>query len=674
MNGRVLLVEDERAIQIALSGLLRKEGYDVLVASSGDEAIVKLEQEPFDLVLTDLALGKGRNGMDVLAASKRVRTETPVVMITAHGNEKIAVDAMKAGAEDYVPKPFDNDEIRLVVRRALDRTRLEREHRLLLERIEREYGFGSLIGSGPAMRKVFETIQKVAETDLTVLIRGESGTGKELVAQALHHRSQRRDRPFVAVNCAAISRELVESELFGHEKGAFTGADARRIGRFEAADGGTIFLDEIGDMPLETQAKVLRVLQERMLERVGGNTPIAIDVRVVAATHRDLENEVEEGRFREDLYYRLRVVRDRSPAAPRALRGRPGAGRSLPHEPRRAAWARQDAHLLRGPQRTHAARLAGQRARASQRGRAGGRARDRCGHRACGSVADEEAEQARPRRDPRGGRPLRRGEAPGGGRVRARLSLAGAQGARRQHLAHRRVDRHGPPEPAAEDPRARTSHRGLEVAMMSLISRLSCLIPKRDEAPEVAFNRVIGERQRRYYELKMAIAKILFLRNKLEADLRERRAEVARVHHEARSATRIGQDRRALALLERMNHLKGRLADAEAQVEEIKTEAALVTRDLARISESIRDLEREKRETLAKLTSADVRKRLRKLLSEANEERDNQRLEKVRAMVARASAEASLDRELGDDSSLLALADPSARIELARLKARLLPA
>jgi DNA-binding NtrC family response regulator len=308
MSGRVLLVEDERAIQIALSGLLRKEGYEVTIASSGDEAIGKIEAEPYDLVLTDLALGKGKTGMDVLEASKRVRTETPVVMITAHGNEKIAVDAMKAGAEDYVPKPFDNEEMRLVVRRALDRTRLEREHRLLLERIEREYGFGSLIGSGPAMRKVFETIKKVSETDLTVLIRGESGTGKELVAQALHHRSQRRDRPFVAVNCAAISRELVESELFGHEKGAFTGADARRIGRFEAAAGGTIFLDEIGDMPLETQAKVLRVLQERMLERVGGNQPINIDVRVVAATHRDLEKEVEEGRFREDLYYRLRVV------------------------------------------------------------------------------------------------------------------------------------------------------------------------------------------------------------------------------------------------------------------------------------------------------------------------------------------------------------------------------
>jgi DNA-binding NtrC family response regulator len=244
----------------------------------------------------------------VLRESRERWPETPVVMITAHGSEAIAVEAMKLGAEDYVPKPFDNDEIRLVVQRALERTRLQRENRTLREQIEREFGFGSLVGSGPAMRRVFETIEKVAETDLGVLIRGESGTGKELVAQAIHQRSPRRARPFVAVNCAAISRDLVESELFGHEKGAFTGADARRVGKFEAAHESTIFLDEIGDMAPETQAKVLRVLQERSLERVGSSKPIAVDVRVVAATHRDLEAEIRDGRFREDLYYRLRVV------------------------------------------------------------------------------------------------------------------------------------------------------------------------------------------------------------------------------------------------------------------------------------------------------------------------------------------------------------------------------
>ena len=274
MTNRVLVVEDEAAIRLAIKSLLKKEGYDVDEAKSGDEALSHIESTFYDLIITDNALGKGPSGMDVLEQSKAHHSETPVIMITAHGNEKIAVEAMKKGAIDYVPKPFDNDELRLVVRRALERTRLQREHRLLLERIEREYGFGALIGSGSAMQRIFETIKKVSETDLTVLVRGESGTGKELVAQALHHRSPRRSRPFIAVNCAAISRELVESELFGHEKGAFTGADARRIGRFEAASGGTIFLDEIGDMPLETQAKVLRVLQERKLERVGGVQPI----------------------------------------------------------------------------------------------------------------------------------------------------------------------------------------------------------------------------------------------------------------------------------------------------------------------------------------------------------------------------------------------------------------
>ncbi len=308
MKARILVVEDERAIQLALSGLLRREGYEVEVAGDGTEAIAKLQEHPFDLVLTDLALGRGPSGMEVLRFAVKQRPETVVVMITAHGSEKIAVEAMKSGAEDYVPKPFDNDEIRLVVQRALARTRLERENRMLLERVQRQFSFESLIGSGPAMQRVFETIQKVAETDLTVLIRGESGTGKELVAQAVHNRSARKNRPFVPVNCAAISRELVESELFGHEKGAFTGADARRLGRFEAADGGTVFLDEIGDMAPETQAKVLRVLQERSFERVGGTRPLQVDVRVLAATHRNLEEEVARGRFREDLYYRLKVV------------------------------------------------------------------------------------------------------------------------------------------------------------------------------------------------------------------------------------------------------------------------------------------------------------------------------------------------------------------------------
>ncbi|HTO69782.1 MAG TPA: sigma-54 dependent transcriptional regulator [Myxococcota bacterium] len=308
MSARILIVEDEKAIQLALRGLLRRDGYDVDLADTGEDAVRKLGEAVYDLVITDLALGRGLSGMDVLRATKDARAETAVVMITAHGSEKVAVEAMKQGAEDYLPKPFDNEELRVVVRHALEKTQLQRENRMLLERVEREFSFENLIGQGRAMRQIFETIQKVAETDLSVLVRGESGTGKELVAQALHQRSARRAKPFIAVNCAAISRELVESELFGHEKGAFTGADARRIGKFEAANGGTIFLDEIGDMAPETQAKVLRVLQERSFEPVGGNRAVTVDVRVVAATHRDLEAEVKAGRFREDLYYRLKVV------------------------------------------------------------------------------------------------------------------------------------------------------------------------------------------------------------------------------------------------------------------------------------------------------------------------------------------------------------------------------
>ena len=308
MAEKILVVEDEHAIRLALKGLLKREGHEVQLAEDGEVATSLLRDQAFDLVITDLALGCGASGMDVLRVAKEERPETAVVMITAHGSEKIAVEAMKSGADDYVPKPFDNDELRVVVARSLERHRLERENRQLRERLEREFGFDQLIGSGARMRRVFETIKKVAETDLSVLIRGESGTGKELVAQALHESSRRRGQPFVAVNCAAINKELVESELFGHEKGAFTGADARRIGRFEAADGGTIFLDEIGDMAPETQAKVLRVLEERKLERVGSTETIEVDVRVVSATHRDLEELAREGAFREDLYYRLKVV------------------------------------------------------------------------------------------------------------------------------------------------------------------------------------------------------------------------------------------------------------------------------------------------------------------------------------------------------------------------------
>jgi DNA-binding NtrC family response regulator len=307
MAGRILIVDDEKAILVALRGLFTKEGYQVETAASGDEALRRIETGSFHVVVTDLSM-EGTSGMQVLERARAFDPDVAVVMITAHGSEKAAVQAMKLGATDYLPKPFDNDELRMVVRRAMDAALLRRDHRRLLEQVQGAYGFEQMVGGSPAMRRVFETIERVADTDVTVLIRGESGTGKELVANALHYRSPRRTKPFVKMNCAALSRELVESELFGHERGAFTGAVARREGKFEAADGGTLFLDECGDMPLETQAKLLRALQEKEIERVGGNQPITVDVRLIAATNQDLEAAVKAGRFREDLYYRLRVV------------------------------------------------------------------------------------------------------------------------------------------------------------------------------------------------------------------------------------------------------------------------------------------------------------------------------------------------------------------------------
>jgi DNA-binding NtrC family response regulator len=307
MAGRILVVDDEPAILVALRGLFAKEGYAVDTASSGEEAVRMIEAGDFHVVVTDLSMS-GTSGMQVLERARVFDPDLAVVMITAHGSEKAAVQAMKLGAADYLPKPFDNDELRVVVRRAMEASLMRRDHRRLLEQVQGAYGFEQMVGSSPGMRRVFETIARIADTDVTVLIRGESGTGKELVANALHYRSPRRSKPLVKMNCAALSRELVESELFGHERGAFTGAVARREGKFEAADGGTLFLDEVGDMPLETQAKLLRALQEKEIERVGGNQPIRVDTRLMAATNQDLEAAVRAGRFREDLYYRLRVV------------------------------------------------------------------------------------------------------------------------------------------------------------------------------------------------------------------------------------------------------------------------------------------------------------------------------------------------------------------------------
>jgi two-component system, NtrC family, nitrogen regulation response regulator GlnG len=313
MKGRLLIVDDERGILVALKGLFTKEGYEVETAESGEDALERVKAGLFHVIITDLSM-KGMSGLDLLKKVREIDSQSAVLMITAYGNQRIAVEVMKAGAEDYLPKPFDNDELRLKVRKAMETQLLRREHNALLDQVRLETGvFENMIGRSRAMLRVFETIEKVAPTDVTVLVRGESGTGKELVARAIHFRSPRARRPFVAVNCAAFSRELVESDLFGHEKGAFTGAVARREGKFEAADGGTLFLDEIGDMGLETQAKLLRVIQEKQFERIGGNQTLSVDVRIIAATNQDLEAMVSQGRFREDLYYRIKVVEIRIP-------------------------------------------------------------------------------------------------------------------------------------------------------------------------------------------------------------------------------------------------------------------------------------------------------------------------------------------------------------------------
>ncbi len=307
MTASILVVDDERTIGLAVQRLLAARGYEVEAVQSGEQARERLQRTLAHVVITDLSLGQ-MSGMDLLRWIKRHAPETAVIMITAYGSEKIAVEAMKLGAADYVPKPFDNDELELVVERVLEGMTLRRDLRLFQEQAADTYRFENLIGQSAAMQRVFDVVRKVAPTDLTVLIRGPSGTGKELVANAVHYNSPRRGRPLIKVNCAAFSRELVESELFGHERGAFTGAISAREGKFEVADGGTLLLDEVGDMPLETQAKILRVLQERELERVGGNRTIKVDVRILAATNQPLEAKVQTGAFREDLFYRLNVV------------------------------------------------------------------------------------------------------------------------------------------------------------------------------------------------------------------------------------------------------------------------------------------------------------------------------------------------------------------------------
>jgi DNA-binding NtrC family response regulator len=307
---RLLIVDDEEAARYGMRRALTTFGYNISEAGSAEAARALLKQQEPDLLLLDVNL-PGMSGLDFLLELKGSNGNGPlVIIVTAHGSERMAVQAVKAGAHDYLSKPFEVDDLRLVVKNAAETIQLRRENYSLRRRIEVERSQrGALIGNSEAMRRVRAMIEKVAETDATILVRGESGTGKELVAREIHERnSVRRNGAFIAVNCAALPSELIESELFGHEKGAFTGAATKREGKFEQADGGTLFLDEIGDMSSNVQAKLLRALEERRIERLGGNESIPVDVRIVSATHRPLEQEIANGNFRADLFYRLRVV------------------------------------------------------------------------------------------------------------------------------------------------------------------------------------------------------------------------------------------------------------------------------------------------------------------------------------------------------------------------------
>jgi len=303
----ILIVDDEKNYLVVLEALLGPEGYETVTASNARDALDLIRESDLDLVITDMRM-PGLTGMGLLEEAKKLKPELPVIIMTAYGTIEMAVEAMKKHAYDYITKPFKNEELKLTIRKALDNYRLVKANRFLSEALSDRYQYGNIIGRSKSMLKIYDMIDKVARSKASVLITGPSGTGKELIAKAIHYNGPRKDRPFISINCGALTETLLESELFGHEKGAFTGAVAMKKGRFELADGGTLFLDEVGEMPSPLQVKLLRVLQEMEFERVGGTKTIKVDVRVLSASNREMRDDVIQGLFREDLFYRLNVI------------------------------------------------------------------------------------------------------------------------------------------------------------------------------------------------------------------------------------------------------------------------------------------------------------------------------------------------------------------------------
>ncbi|MFO8166180.1 MAG: sigma-54-dependent transcriptional regulator [Thermodesulfobacteriota bacterium] len=308
----ILIIDDEKNYLVILEALLAPEGYEIITEDNAVNALQLIREADLDLVITDMKM-PGMNGIELLEESKKINADLPVIIMTAYGTIEMAVEAMKKRAYDYITKPFRNEELKLTIKKALENSRLIKENKLLSEALSERYNYGNIIGKSKPMLKIYDMINKVAQSKASVMITGASGTGKELIAKAVHYNSPRKSRPFISINCGALTETLLESELFGHERGAFTGAVAMKKGRFELADGGTLFLDEVGEMPPSLQIKLLRVLQEMEFERVGGTKTIKVDVRILAASNRKLKEDIEKGIFREDLFYRLNVVQIEMP-------------------------------------------------------------------------------------------------------------------------------------------------------------------------------------------------------------------------------------------------------------------------------------------------------------------------------------------------------------------------